>query len=145
MPFPEIETFPLSHPGPYERGMGKIIGRLLALFRDHMPDAESADRVAELAANPSRWSAGHAVFDEIRGRLLAAIKDKDETRSRQYGFEEACCQALYNATAADDPFDPSAPFFVAPAAFRLARAVGVSGEAVAAVFAPPQPHPAGPG
>ena len=121
--------------------MGKVIGRLLDLFNDRMPDAECAAHVAELAATPERWSAGHAVFDEVRGRMLAVIKDKDDIRSRQYGFEEACCQALYNATAADDPFDPSAPFFVAPAAFRLARAVGLPAEAVVNVFAPEHSRP----
>jgi hypothetical protein len=137
MPFPEIAAFPLSHPGPYERGMGKIVARLLDLFRDRVLDADSAAHVAELAATPDRWSAGHAMFDEVRRRTLAAIKDKDRVRSRQYGFEEVCCKALYNATVPHDPFDPSSPFFVTSAAFRLAEALGLPAQAVVDVFAAP--------
>src|SRR4051812_1347414 len=61
---------------------------------------------------PDRWSAGHAVFDEVRHRLLGAMKAKDRARECQYGFEESCCQALYNATDPPDPFDPGSAFFV---------------------------------
>jgi hypothetical protein len=132
--FPEVRDFPKSHPGPYERGMGRTIAALLRLFRDRVPDSESAARVAELANTPDRWSAAHAVFDEIRGRLLDARGDTP--RARQYAFEEACCQSLYNATAADDPFDASAPFFVAPAAFSLAEALGCPTESVVEALKP---------
>jgi hypothetical protein len=140
MPFPDITLFRPSHTGPYELGMGEVIGRLLDLFRDHVPDAESAAHVGELAATPRLWSAGHAVFDEVRRRTLAAIKAKDAARLAQYGFEEKCCQSLYNATDARDPFDASAPFFVAPAAFRLAEAVGLPVDAVVSVLAPTKPR-----
>lgn len=133
--FPNINNFPESHPGPYERQMGGYIGGLLRAFAGHVPEAESNTRVLELAATPGRWSAGHAVFDEIRHRLLAAIKAKDEPREWQYSFEESCCQALYNATEPPDPFDPSSAFFVVAQALGLARAVGVPLEAVGAVFA----------
>jgi len=121
--FPDIAGFPKSHPGPYERGMGRTIAALLRVFRDRVGDSESAAKVAELAGTPDRWSAAHAVFDEVRDRLLKV--GGDTPLSRQYAFEEACCQSLYNAATADDPFDPSAPFFVAPAAFDLAEALGV--------------------
>jgi hypothetical protein len=100
-----------------------------------MPDTESADRVAELAPTPDRWSAGHAVFREIRRRCLAAVKAKDGARSAQYCFEELCCKAMYNATGPDDPFDPSSPFSVAGAAVRLARVMGVPVEEIADVLA----------
>jgi hypothetical protein len=115
--------------------MGQTIAGLLRLFHGRVPDAESAARVAELAATPDRWSAGHAVFREVRRRCLAAVQAKDRARSTQYGFEELCCKALYNATGPDDPFDPSSPFSVAGAAVRLARAVGVPVEEVADVLA----------
>jgi hypothetical protein len=134
--FPNIHAYPFSHPGPYERNMGDCIVGLLRLFRGRVPDTESSARVFELAMEPDLWSAGHGVFDEIRTRLLAADKAKDETRAAQYCFEELCCKAMYNATVPPDPFDPSSPYFVAGAALQLAQAVGVPVAAVVAVLAP---------
>lgn len=137
--FPDIHSHPVAHPGPYERNMGRTIAGLLGLFRERMPDAETVVRVAELAAHPERWSAAHAMFRVIRRRSLDDASG-DQLRGLQYGFEELCCKALYNATSPRDSFDPSSPFSVAGAALRLARAVGVSVEEVAAVLAPEQRH-----
>jgi hypothetical protein len=134
--FPDIDQFPDSHPGPYERQMGNYIAGLLSLFRGRVPDPESNHRVLELASSPARWSAGHALFDEVRKRLLADGKDKVDGRSTQYCFEESCLQALYNATDPPDPFDPGSPFFVAGQALGLARAIGIPVEAVVTVLAP---------
>jgi hypothetical protein len=134
--FPDIGRFLGSRPGPYERQMGGMIAGLLRVFAGRVPDAESNARVGQLAAHPARWSAGHAVFDEVRGRLLAATAAKDRPREWQYHFEESCCQALYNATDPPDPFDPGSAFFVAPQALGLARVVGVAVEEVVAVLAP---------
>ena len=136
MAFPDIQGFPESHPGPYERQMGRLIAALLRLFSDRVPDAESNARVLELASDPTRWSAGHAVFDEVRDRLLAATDAKDDARELQHHFEETCCQALYNATGPPAPFDPGSSFFVAGQAIGLARALGVPVEGVIAVLAP---------
>jgi hypothetical protein len=132
--FPDMQAFPESHPGPYERNMGEVIVALLKLFAGRVPDSESNARVLELAGTSSRWSAGHAFFREVRHRSLAAIKAKDQLRATQYMFEELCCKAIYNATSPQDEFDPSSPFFVAPAAARLAHAIGVSAEEVTAVL-----------
>jgi hypothetical protein len=134
--FPDIHRFPESHPGPYERQMGEHIANLLRLFVGRVPDVESNARVLQLAATTSRWSAGHAVFDEVRSRLLSAINAKDRSQEWQHHFEESCCQAMYNATDPPDPFDPGSAFFVAGQAIGLARAVGVHVEAVVAVLAP---------
>ena len=134
MGFPSIDGFPDCHPGPYERQMGGYIVRLLRLFASHVPDAESNTQVLKLAEAPTRWSGGHAVFDEVRHRLLAASKAKDEKREWQHYFEESCCQAMYNATEPPDPFDPSSAFFVVAQALGLAQAVGIPLELVAAVF-----------
>jgi len=133
--FPDIRTYPKSHPGPYEQQMGQFIVGLLQLFSGQVADVESHQRVLELAATPSRWSAGHAVFDVVRSRLLATA-DKDQPRKLQYYFEESCCQSMYNATDPPDPFDPSSAFFVAGQALSLARSIGVPVEAVVAVLAP---------
>jgi hypothetical protein len=134
--FPDIRQFTESHPGPYEQQMGGIIAGLLRLFSGRVPDAESNARVLELANTPGRWSAGHKVFDEVRTRLLRAMKASDRVRCAQYDFEESCLQALYNATEPPDPFDPGSAFFVACAAFGLARAAGVPVDAVVTVLAP---------
>jgi hypothetical protein len=134
--FPDIHTFPECHPGPYECQMGGIIAGLLRVFAGRVPDAESHARVAELVAAPSRWSAGHAVFDEVRRRLLAASRASDVAREWQHHFEESCCQAAYNASGSPAPFDPGSAFFVAPQALGLARVVGVPVAEVVAVLAP---------
>jgi hypothetical protein len=132
--FPSIKRFPESHPGPYERQMGDYIVGLLRVFAGIVPDPESHAQVSELAGTPGRWSAGHAVFDEVRRRLLAATKAKDRAREWQYSFEESCCQAMYNATEPPDPFDPSSAFFVVAQALGLAQAIGIPLDVVAAVF-----------
>lgn len=132
MAFPNINTFPESHPGPYEQQMGQYIVRLLHLFDGRMPDPESHAHVLELASTPERWSAAHAVFNELRQRLLAASKSNDESRERQYCFEESCCQAIYNATVPPDPFDPSSAFFVMAEALDMAKAFGIPLDAIAA-------------
>jgi hypothetical protein len=90
-----------------------------------MPDAESHRYVADLVATPQHWSAGHAVFREVRKRFLGAMDRGDCAKAAQYFLEEACCQAVYNATDPRDAFDPSSPYFVIPAAFKLAREIGV--------------------
>ncbi len=148
MGFPEISDFPKSHPGPYERQMGELIAGILRVFSDRVPDRESHDHVLRLALAPDHWSAGHAVFDEIRHRLLRCEHPGAAERLRrlilrpdageisaqawQYHLEEACSQALYNATNPTDPFDPSAPFFIVPHAVGLARALDVPIERVLA-------------
>jgi hypothetical protein len=136
MAFPDIHGFPESDPGPYERQMGGFIAALLRLFVGRVPDPESNARVLGLGSDPARWSAGHAVFDEVRRRLLAAVSAKDEPREWQHHFEESCCQALYNATDPPDPFDPGSAFFVAGQAIGLAQTLGMPVESVVAVLAP---------
>ena len=136
MAFPDIHKHPQGDPGPYEHQMGRRIAELVRLFSSGVPDSESNARVLELAVTPRRWSAGHDVFDEVRRRLLAAQKAKDGLRERQHYFEESCCQAMYNATNPQDPFDSGSAFFVAGEALGLARAIGTPIEAVVAVLEP---------
>ncbi len=135
MSFPDITKFPHGHIGCYERRMGECIVELIDLFAGRVVDVESREQVRQLAETPERWSAGHAVFDEIRRRLLEADKAKDTTRQAQYCFEESCCKAMYNASEPIDPFDPSSAFFVVPSALYLAQHTGVALDAIAKVFA----------
>ena len=76
------------------------------------------------------------MFDEVRRRLLAAMKAKDGPRDWQHHFEGSCCQALYNATDPRGPFDPGSAFFVPGQAIGLARAVSIPVGEVVAVLAP---------
>ena len=119
--------------------MGEAIARLLRFFAPLVADRETNTLVLDLVDQPDRWSAGHAVFRAIRERTLgrAGVPGNDA----QYGFEESCAQAVYNAVARDPstwtsdflpPFDPSAPFFVVPAAVRLARTLGIDESAALA-------------
>ena len=130
MSFPDISTFPRSRPGPYELQMGRQISKVLSVFADQIPDAESHQCVADLMATPQHWSAGHAVFREVRKRLLEAMAREDGAHAAQYFLEEACCQAVYNATDPQDAFDSSSPYFVVPAAFQLAHQIGVPVDAL---------------
>ncbi len=125
MGFPDIESFPIGRPGPYERQMGREISLLLSLFADCSPDGAAHRKVSELCASEKYWTAGHAVFDEVRRRLLRASDERQSLLIRQYTFLEACCQSLYNATDPKDPFDPSSAFYVWPFALSFADAVGL--------------------
>jgi hypothetical protein len=134
MGFPDIRSFPLSHPGPYERQMGEMIARLLRLFQGRVPDRESSERVLELVSTQDRWSAAHKLFDEVRTRLN---RTADVTEQYQYSLEESCLQAIYNATDAQDPFDSCAPFFITIQAIGLARVVGLNdADVIAALLSP---------
>jgi hypothetical protein len=141
MSLPDLENSKwlgqLSDPGPYERGMGQTIAGLLRLFAPLVADRETNRLVLALAEQPDRWSAGHAVFCAVRERTLGRVGMPEN--AAQYAFEESCAQAVYNAVALagstwtnDCPpaFDPSAPFFIAPAALRLARRLGIDEDAV---------------
>jgi hypothetical protein len=124
--FPKLDKFPKKRAySAYAPQMAASIAALLRLFEDKVPDAESHACVLELAVNSDRWSAGHAVRDVIRDRLLAATDANDQVRCAQYGFEESCSETLYNEIQPDDPFDTVSPYWVVPNAIGLARLVGV--------------------
>jgi len=132
--FPKINSFPQCDPGPYELQMGRYILGILKALSGHVPDSDSHAQVTMLAAAPEHWTAGHAIFDEIRGRFLRASDQNDCLKSAQYAFEESCCQAMYNATEPVDPFDPSSAFFVVAQALGLASELGIPLDTIAKVF-----------
>jgi hypothetical protein len=113
--------------------MGGLIAGLVRVLAGRVPDAESNARAAELATTPARWTAGHAVFDEVRRRLLVASKARDQAREWQYHFEESCCKARYHATEPPDPLDPSSAFFVVVQAMGMTRAFKIPLEPIAEV------------
>jgi hypothetical protein len=138
--FPHLDDlrWTKSAPGPYERQMGRALTKTLELFAMHVPDSESNGVLCELSKAPTKWSAGHAVYDELRRRYLLALADSISFNEQlilwQYSFEEACAQSMYNATDPVDPFDSSAPFYVWPMAFTLATELGVSSSDVVAAL-----------
>ncbi len=134
--FPDLQQFPRSHPGPYERNMGDEVAGLLGLFQGRVPDATSNAIVLQLVVTPERWSAGHALFDILHDRLLVAMRARDQVRYLQHNLECSCLQALYNASSPVHPFAPGTPFWVAGAVLRLAKAVGIPEQTVVAILAP---------
>jgi hypothetical protein len=123
--FPSIRDFAVQRPGLYELQMGRVIADVVRMFSGYVRDDESNAAVLELAQSFEYWTAGHAVFDELRRRFLAASRKGDGERAAQYVFEEACAQALYNACDPPDPFDSSSPFFVPGSALMLGELLGV--------------------
>ena len=118
----------------YETEMQRRILALLDVFGPRIPDPESHGWVRELVAVRSHWCRGHQVFDDLRDRNLRASKAKNVVHELQYCFEEVCVQVVYNESHPDDPFDSTSPFWIAPLAFQLARALGVPfGEVVEAM------------
>jgi hypothetical protein len=113
--------------------MGSTIEALVRLFAGRVPDAESNSRVLEIVSRPDRWSAAHAVFDEIRSRANRCAND---LQRGQYWFEEVCLQSIYNATEPPDPFDSCSPFFVGGFALSLARTLRIDVTPVVDVLAP---------
>jgi hypothetical protein len=114
-------------------GMAEEIVALLRLFERHASDPETHRWVVGLAADPAKWPDAHRVFDEVRRRLLAT---SDSMRQGQYAFEEICLKTLYNQTAAIDPFDSDAAYYVVPCAIGRARQVGVPVHRVLDIVAP---------
>jgi hypothetical protein len=139
--FPDVTKFSKGPVGPYERQMGANIAALVQLFQSRVPDSETSSQVLALAKATGNWSAGHAVFDCVRIRLLAADESKDELRQAQYHFEESCLKAIYNATDPKDPFDPSSAYWIASEAIRLARLTSVPIEDVLRILAPEKFRP----
>ena len=119
--------------------MGQVILKVLKHFEGHVHDPESFARVIELAATPQHWSAARCVRDQVRRRRLSAKLMQEASNPTalewQRAFEELCCEAMYNCTTAENPFDPSSPFFVGGAAINLAKALGMPLDGVAEVLA----------
>jgi hypothetical protein len=120
-------------------GMAGDIVAILRLFEGRLPDRETWGWVVGLAADQSRWSDAHRVFDRVRERTLAAIAAKDSRSEAQYMFEEICLKSLYNETAALDPFDSDSPHWIIKCAIHLARQVGVPVQQIIEIVAPGEP------
>jgi hypothetical protein len=131
MSFPNLDDprWGSKSAGPYERHMGRLIRSLLTMFSAHAIDTESNAALTAMATSTTTWNAAHAVFDEVRGRLLQVTDD--EALTAQYFFEECCAKAMFNATDTNMPFDAASAFFVVPAAHTFAIAVGLGAERVA--------------
>ena len=88
-----------------------------------------------MAADHSRWSKAHGLFDRIRRKTLVAERAGDQTLTAQYLFEEICAKTLYNLSGSSAPFDADSPYWIVPNAFALARRIGVEASEVLAVVA----------
>jgi len=115
---------------------GRIIGHIVGLvdlFRSSCSDGETLSEIRSLAAERSKWSQGHALFDRIRRKSLRAQHAGNRTDAAQYAFEEMCAKTIYNLSQAPAPFDPDSPYWILPDALALARALGISDRDVLAI------------
>jgi len=119
----------------YERVMQADIKALLQLFAERVPDPDSNRQVRELVADRSRWLEARDLFDEVRTRNFAAIRDGDTLREQQYAFEEVCLQSIYNEAAPHHRFDACTPHWIIKNALHLGRALGVEVDEIARVVA----------
>jgi hypothetical protein len=119
----------------YERVMQADIQGLLDLFAERVPDPDSNRQVRALVADLGRWSEARDLFDEVRTRNFAAIREDDAPREQQYAFEEVCLQSVYNEAAAHHRFDACTPHWIIKNALHLGRALGVGADEIARVVA----------
>jgi len=98
----------------------------LMFFEGRCKDKETLRKLITLAIDRSRRKAAHALFSEIRNKMLAADKRDDQLALVQYAFEEICAKTLYNMTGAPAPFDPDSPFWVLPLALELGQMLGTT-------------------
>ena len=101
------------------------VEKLIELFAERCKDRETLDELTALAADRSRWSKAHGLFDRIRRKTLVAERAGDQTLTAQYVFEEICAKTLYNLSGESAPFDADSPYWIVPNAFALARRIGV--------------------
>ena len=111
------------------------VEKLIELFAERCKDRETLDELRAMAADHSRWSKAHGLFDRIRRKTLVAERAGDQTLTAQYLFEEICAKTLYNLSGSSAPFDADSPYWIVPNAFALARRIGVEASEVLAVVA----------
>ena len=109
--------------------------RLVALFRPHCGDRSTLDEIAGLLEDRKTWAQGHSLFDKIREKTLVAEQHHDARAEAQYLFEEICAKTLYNLSNSRAPFDADSPYWIAPNAFALARALGIEQSEVVKIVA----------
>jgi hypothetical protein len=117
---------------------GKIVmdvEKLIELFAERCTDRETLDELKANAADQSRWSKAHGLFDRIRRKTLVAERAGDQALTAQYRFEEICAKTLYNLSGESAPFDADSPYWIVPNAIALARRIGVEASEVLAVVA----------
>ena len=101
------------------------IQRHVWLFLPRCNDRETLLALDTMAAEPSQWSEGHALFQRIRSKTLAAERAGDRLSNTQYCFEEVCAKTLYNLSGFPAPFDRDSPDWILPNALALAKVLSI--------------------
>ena len=99
--------------------------RLIETFSDHARDRSTLDELHRMIGDERSWCKAHDLFSAIRKKTLNAVQRKDEKAAYQYSFEELCAKTVYNLTDTAAPFDVDSPYWVVPAALKLAREFGI--------------------
>jgi hypothetical protein len=109
--------------------------RLVWLFAPRCVDRRTMDELERMLADEERWTGAHDLFDRIRKKTLVASRDGNQTLEAQYCFEEVCSKVLFNLTDPGAPFDEDSPYWIAPNAFALARALKIDDSDVLEIVA----------
>ena len=108
-----------------ENAVANAISEMVDFFIPHCADVTTLNELKSMAADHTKWSKAHDLFDRIRKKTLRADKQNDRKLQHQYSFEEICAKTLYNLSGYPAPFDDDSPFWVIPIAVGFAHAIGV--------------------
>jgi len=106
------------------------IQRLCELFIPKTNETKGLEAIASMAANRSRWTGAHNLFNEIRRKTLDAHKRCDAAAVVQFEFEEICAKCIHNLGTLSAPFDSDSQYWVIPRAIHFARQLQIKDAAV---------------
>ncbi len=85
------------------------IVELLAFFAPHRDDNSTFQKLQAISGDTSRWKKGHALFSEIRVKMLKADETNNERLQHQYSLDEICAKTLFNMSEPQQPFSAQSP------------------------------------
>jgi hypothetical protein len=109
--------------------------RLVETFAPYAQDRGTLDELHRMISDQRSWHMAHDLFNRIRRKGLAAVRNNDARAARQYSFEEICAKTLFNLTNTEAPFDPDSPYWVVPFALRLGRCIGIPDDNIVEIVA----------
>ena len=117
---------------PHTNETAQAIQEMVQFFLPHCSDQSTLRLLDGLACDDKLWCNAHALFGQIRDKMLRADASDDRLLQEQYSFEEICAKTLFNMSGHHDPdckefpapFDADSPFWVLPAAVAFARTLG---------------------
>lgn len=97
---------------------------VLDLCRGRLPPIGAVERVATIAADPTRWAEGHDAFSAVRALTLREERKATHAAYKALLFvAEIAAKIIYNASGTPAPFDRDSPWWLANNARTFARAL----------------------